>query len=132
MSKCTAPRSPRVAIAYLRASRNEQRLSREAQRTTIEAWAIHEGVRVAAWCIDHGVRSVSPMAETAACPAMSSRSFARTSAAVFSQGFSRAHCDTCGHDLLVAFSCHGRSICPSCCGRRMANVAAHLVENVLS
>ena len=50
----------------------------------------------------------------------------------FSEGFSRAHCDACGHDLLVAFSCHGRSICPSCCGRRMANVAAHLVENVLS
>ena len=63
MSKCTAPRSPRVAVAYLRASKDEQRLSREAQRTAIEAWAMHEGVRVAAWCIDHGVRSVSPMAE---------------------------------------------------------------------
>ena len=49
----------------------------------------------------------------------------------FSEGFSRAHCDACGHDLLVAFSCHGRSICPSCCGRRMANVAAHLVDRVL-
>jgi hypothetical protein len=49
----------------------------------------------------------------------------------FSQGFCRAHCDACGHDLLVAFSCHGRSICPSCCGRRMANVAAHLVDRVL-
>ena len=47
------------------------------------------------------------------------------------EGFSRAHCDACGHDLLVAFSCHGRSICPSCCGRRMANVAAHLVDRVL-
>jgi len=63
MSKCTASRSPRVAVAYLRASKDEQRLSREAQRTAIEAWAMHEGVRVAAWCIDHGVRSVSPMAE---------------------------------------------------------------------
>jgi hypothetical protein len=49
----------------------------------------------------------------------------------FSEGFTRAHCRTCGHDLLVAFSCHGRSICPSCCGRRMANVAAHLVDRVL-
>ena len=49
----------------------------------------------------------------------------------FSQGFTRAHCDTCGHDLLVAFACHGRSICPSCCGRRMANTAAHLVDRVL-
>ena len=50
---------------------------------------------------------------------------------VFSEGFTRCHCDTCGHDLLVAFSCHGRTICPSCTGRRMANSAAHLVDRVL-
>ena len=50
---------------------------------------------------------------------------------LFSEGFTRAHCDTCGHDLLVAFSCRSRSICPSCCGRRMANTAAHLVDRVL-
>lgn len=50
---------------------------------------------------------------------------------VFAHGFVRAHCDTCGHDLLVAFSCKGRSACPSCAGRRMANVAAHLVDRVL-
>ena len=49
---------------------------------------------------------------------------------VFSEGFVRCHCDTCGHDLLVAFSCRSRSICPSCCGRRMANTAAHLVDRV--
>jgi len=51
---------------------------------------------------------------------------------VFSEGFVRCHCDACGHDLLVAYSCKARAICPSCAGRRMANVAAHLVENVLS
>lgn len=62
MSTCTASRSPRVAVAYLRASKNEQRLSREAQRAAIETWAIREGVRVAACCTDHGVRSVSPVA----------------------------------------------------------------------
>src|SRR5271170_265462 len=50
---------------------------------------------------------------------------------VFSAGFVRCHCDACGHDLLVAFSCGSRSICPSCCGRRMANTAAHLVDRVL-
>jgi hypothetical protein len=27
---------------------------------------------------------------------------------VFSEGFTRCHCDACGHDLLVAFSCHAR------------------------
>ena len=50
---------------------------------------------------------------------------------VFAHGFLRAHCDECGNDLLVAFSCKGRGICPSCAGRRMANTAAHLVDRVL-
>ncbi|MDP9000956.1 MAG: transposase zinc-binding domain-containing protein, partial [Myxococcota bacterium] len=47
---------------------------------------------------------------------------------VFSEGFTRCHCDMCGHDLLVAFSRHGRSICPSCCGRRMAERANVVLE----
>ena len=68
----------------------------------------------------------------AGCPGTSSRSCARTSSVgCFSEGFTRCHCDTCGHDLLVAFSCHGRTICPSCTGRRMSNGAAHLVDRVL-
>jgi hypothetical protein len=50
---------------------------------------------------------------------------------VFAHGFVRAHCDSCGHDLLVAFSCKARAVCPSCAGRRMANTAAHLVDRVL-
>ncbi len=50
---------------------------------------------------------------------------------VFAHGFVRAHCDSCGHDLLVAFSCKARSVCPSCAGRRVANTAAHLVDRVL-
>jgi hypothetical protein len=58
MSKCTAFGSPHVAIAYLRASKNEQLLSREAQRAAIEAWAIREGARVAAWCTDHRLAAI--------------------------------------------------------------------------
>jgi DNA invertase Pin-like site-specific DNA recombinase len=58
-----ASRSPRVAVAYLRASKDEQRLSPDAQRAAIEAWATHEGVRVVAWCVDRSIRSVSPIAE---------------------------------------------------------------------
>ena len=46
-------------------------------------------------------------------------------------GFARFHCDACGHDRLVPFSCKGRGFCPSCGGRRMAERAAHLVEHVL-
>ncbi len=49
----------------------------------------------------------------------------------FSRGFLRCHCDGCGHDVLVGFTCKGRGLCPSCTGRRMANGAAHLVDRVL-
>ena len=50
---------------------------------------------------------------------------------VFSEGFVRARCDRCGHDLLVAFSCKSRTLCPSCSGRRMAGTAAAVVDRVL-
>jgi len=45
--------------------------------------------------------------------------------------FLRVHCDACGCDRIVAFSCKGRGFCPSCLGRRMADTAAHLVDRVL-
>jgi hypothetical protein len=50
---------------------------------------------------------------------------------IFAHGFARLHCDTCNEDRLLAFSCKGRGMCPSCAGRRMANTAAHLVDRVL-
>jgi len=46
-------------------------------------------------------------------------------------GFARFHCDRCQLDRLVPFSCKGRAVCPSCGGRRMAERAAHLVDQVL-
>jgi Putative transposase/Transposase zinc-binding domain len=46
-------------------------------------------------------------------------------------GFARVHCEGCGYDRLVGFSCKGRGFCPSCCGRRMADTAAYLVDAVL-
>jgi ribosomal protein S27AE len=45
-------------------------------------------------------------------------------------GFARFHCGRCGLDRLVSFSCKGRAVCPSCGGRRMAERAAHLVDDV--
>jgi len=45
-------------------------------------------------------------------------------------GFARFHCGGCGFDRLVAISCKGRALCPSCAGRRMAERAAHLVDRV--
>ena len=49
---------------------------------------------------------------------------------IFAHGFARARCDDCGHDFLVAFSCKGRGVCPSCNTRRMAETAAHLTDHV--
>ena len=46
------------------------------------------------------------------------------------RGFARFHCDGCGHDQLVAFSCKGRGFCPRCGGRRMVERAAHLIDHV--
>ena len=46
-------------------------------------------------------------------------------------GFARARCTDCRQERLVAFSCKGRCVCPSCTNRRMAEVAAHLSDNVV-
>ena len=47
---------------------------------------------------------------------------------VFAFGFIRCHCDACGHDLLVAFACKGRGVCPSCAGGSLnLNVHYHVV-----
>jgi hypothetical protein len=50
---------------------------------------------------------------------------------VLANGFSRVRCTGCGDELLVAFSCKRRGVCPSCCARRASDVAAHLVDQVL-
>ena len=50
---------------------------------------------------------------------------------LLARGFARARRSACGHDWLIALSCKGRGLCPSCNARRMAEVAAHLVGHVL-
>ena len=50
---------------------------------------------------------------------------------ILAHGFLRLGCDTCKHELLVPFSWKWRGFCPSCAGRRMAPMAAHLVEGVI-
>src|SRR5467141_1621049 len=44
---------------------------------------------------------------------------------ILAHGLLRLGCDTCKHELLLAFSCKCRGFCPSCAGRRMAQTAAH-------
>jgi hypothetical protein len=46
-------------------------------------------------------------------------------------GLLRVQCERCGDTTVVAFSCRGRGFCPSCGGRRMSELAAHLVDRVL-
>ena len=61
---------------------------------------------------------------------MSCKRFASTSRGIFAHGFARARRGDCGHDFLIAFSCKGRAVCPSCNTRRMALTAAHLTDHV--
>jgi DNA invertase Pin-like site-specific DNA recombinase len=71
MSKRVKAGSPLVAVAYIRVSKDDQKLGPEAQRASIEAWAAREGVRVAAWHVDQGVCSVDPIADRPAlCAAL--------------------------------------------------------------
>ena len=46
-------------------------------------------------------------------------------------GFLRLQCQACEKEKIVAFSCKKRGFCPSCCAKRMAEAATHLVDNVL-
>lgn len=50
---------------------------------------------------------------------------------ILANGFARARCAGCGHDFLVAYSCKGRGVCPSCNARRMVETAAHLADHVI-
>lgn len=59
--------NPLVAVAYLRVSTDEQSLGLDAQRAAIEAWAVREGVTIAAWHCDLGL---SGGADIAARPSL--------------------------------------------------------------
>ncbi len=60
------------------------------------------------------------------------RDFARyLECGVLAHGFARVRCESCKDELLVAFSCKGRGVCPSCNAKRAHVTAMHLVEQVL-
>jgi DNA invertase Pin-like site-specific DNA recombinase len=50
---------PRIAIAYLRVSRPDQKVMQ--QRDAIERWAASAGVRILQWCADEGVSGATPL-----------------------------------------------------------------------
>ncbi len=50
------------------------------------------------------------------------RDFARyLECGVLAHGFARVRCESCKDELLVAFSCKGRGVCPSCNAKRACN-----------
>jgi putative transposase/transposase-like zinc-binding protein len=53
------------------------------------------------------------------------------SCGILAKGFACARCEDCRQEFLLAFSCKGRGICPSCNARAMCATAAHLVENII-
>ena len=57
--------------------------------------------------------------------------YASLQCGILAHGFVRLGCDTCPHQMLLAFRGKKRGFCPSCAGRRMAQQGAHLVEQVL-
>ena len=50
---------------------------------------------------------------------------------IHSEGMARFQCSCCKKDKFVAFSCKTRTICPSCTGRKTADTAKHLLEEVI-
>jgi hypothetical protein len=49
----------------------------------------------------------------------------------WNRGFARVRCRSCPEEFLVAFSCRGRGLCPSCGAKRAAEVAAFLRDEVV-
>lgn len=54
---------PKTAVAYCRASTDDQRLSPEAQRAAIDAWAAAQAVTVVAWHVDAGISGGADLAD---------------------------------------------------------------------
>ncbi len=51
---------------------------------------------------------------------------------LFESGFARAVCPKCRFEFLVAFSCKGRGLCPSCGANRAAIFSSLLHERILA
>lgn len=50
---------------------------------------------------------------------------------VLGYGLCRFRCSACSCERLVALSCKGCGMCPSCGGKRMSELAAHVVDRVI-
>ena len=96
---------------------------RRPERTL--AWQTVQGW-LATWIAHHDEADAEPV------PAYVQRELsAYLECGILAHGFARARCPDCTAEFLVAFSCKGRGVCPSCTTKRMAATAAHLVDSVI-
>ena len=61
MSKRKRTGSSQVAVAYIRASKDTQKLTPAVQRGDIERWALLHGIQIVSWHTDFDVSSVLPI-----------------------------------------------------------------------
>jgi hypothetical protein len=50
---------------------------------------------------------------------------------ILSEGFARVRCVDCGHELLVAFSCQLRGVCPSCQQKRAEILCRFVIDEII-
>jgi hypothetical protein len=92
----------------------------------VEATALHRVVR------ENLATLLLECTEAGGLPRFVEKDFERYLACgVLAHGFTRVACTECGEERLVAFSCKGRGVCPSCNARRAHDTAIHLMEGVL-
>ena len=113
---CQLPATAPAPRAY-RPRRPAATLLHELVRTNLETWLVTAAER------DEYGRGVPLHVEAAL------RNYLRCG--ILAHGFARVYCGHCRNDFLVAFSCKGRDLCPSCATRRMVEVSGHLVDQVL-
>lgn len=54
-----------------------------------------------------------------------------TRCGILSEGFARIRCVDCGHELLVAFSCQLRGVCPSCQQKRAEILCRFVIDEII-
>jgi hypothetical protein len=116
LPSCALPRAARPPTAVYRPRRPEKTVVYQLVQGHLESWLAR-------------VREAEPDGDP--IPRFVERDMRRyLDCGILAHGFARARCGGCGHDFLIAYSCKGRGICPSCNTRRMAETAAHLVDHV--
>ncbi len=76
--------------------------------------------------------SVNPSALLRTAYPSTPRSLDISTAELFESGFARVRCTRCPNEFLVAFSCKGRGLCPSCGAKRAAILAEMLQNQILA